>query len=51
MHKGANVQACYESSNYSMKMCVKHKTGMKVDHRATVEICLPTLKQATFLIP
>jgi len=50
MHKGDNVQACYESGNYSMKMCFKHKTKMKVDNRAIVKICLPTLKQATFLI-
>jgi hypothetical protein len=51
MHKGKNVQACYEFGNYSMKMCFKHKTRMKVDHRAIVEICLPTLQQAIFLIP
>jgi len=51
MHKGANVQACYEFGNYSMKICFKHKTKMKVNHKPIVKSCLPTLQQAIFLIP
>jgi hypothetical protein len=36
MHKkqeGTNVKAHYEFGNDAMKMCFKHKTRMKVDHR------------------
>jgi len=31
--KGANVKPCYEFGNDLMKMCSKHKTRMKVDHK------------------
>jgi hypothetical protein len=31
--KGANVKPCYEFGNDLMKMCSKHKTSMKVDHK------------------
>ncbi len=36
MHKGqerANVKVCYEFGNDSMKMCLEHKTRMKIEHR------------------
>jgi hypothetical protein len=35
MHKkqGTNVKAHYEFGNNAMKMCFKHKTRIKVDHR------------------
>jgi hypothetical protein len=36
MHKGqerANVKTYYEFGNEPMKMCFKHKTIMKVNHR------------------
>jgi hypothetical protein len=28
-----NAKACYEFDNDSMKMCFKHKTRMKVNHK------------------
>jgi hypothetical protein len=39
MHKGqerVNVKAHYEFGNDTMKMCFKHKTRMKVDHKIKV---------------
>jgi hypothetical protein len=31
--EGANVKACNEFGNDSMKMCFKHKIRMKVDYK------------------
>jgi hypothetical protein len=33
MQERTNVKACIEFGNDPMKMCFKHKTTMKVDHK------------------
>jgi len=33
MQERTNVKACIEFGNDPMKMCFKHKTRMKVDHK------------------
>jgi hypothetical protein len=34
--EGENVKAHYEFGNDSMKVCFKHKTRMKVDHKIKI---------------
>jgi hypothetical protein len=34
--EGKNVKAHYEFGNDSMKVCFKHKTRMKVDHKIKI---------------